>query len=349
MSSLQIKMNFLLLLFLTLLLFPQLAESQGYTFSSCSTDQGCVGSRTCRDVPTELSQPCDYNSYVINCLCIPPTINDLICTESSKCDQGEVCTDLLKNLLNDATIPDGLCVDKSQLPYLETPKKCETDLDCAPVGVCITISSFSYCGASMSALSNSTTEETTMPELATLEPSLIAEETTLPELATLQPGLIAEETTLPGLETFEPSLTAEETTMPELATLEPVENDSESMLPQSSTEGGDACIAVHSLKHLPITSLKYLNHRMATVLCDENHSCATPGHMIMFRGDAMMMKSYCHIVGCKKITMAVNSPRYERRLRVPSNTVHLSFLAFAARYGTRTEERMFQTAVRVGL
>eukprot|EP00178_Gracilaria_changii_P025519 TRINITY_DN78611_c0_g1_i1.p1 TRINITY_DN78611_c0_g1~~TRINITY_DN78611_c0_g1_i1.p1 ORF type:complete len:333 (+),score=45.94 TRINITY_DN78611_c0_g1_i1:226-1224(+) len=109
------------------------------------------------------------------------------------------------------------------------------------------------------------------------------------------------------------------------------------------------CIAVHSLQHFSEKELIYGSHRVARVLCDSKQSCATHGHVVVYRGRAMMMHSYCQLTGCVERIMQVNSPRYVRALRVPSLTEDLQFTAFAARYRSVLEERVLSSAVRVGL
>lgn len=109
------------------------------------------------------------------------------------------------------------------------------------------------------------------------------------------------------------------------------------------------CIAVHSLKHLSREDLVYEQDVSAIVLCDDKNSCATPGHIVHYKGRAMMMKTYCEDVGCTETVMKVNSPKYQKALRVASNSQHLSFTSFAARYETRFEESMLRTAVHMGL
>lgn len=110
------------------------------------------------------------------------------------------------------------------------------------------------------------------------------------------------------------------------------------------------CVDARALAHLPRDALVYEEHRKARVLCDVRGACATAGHMVRFEGRAMMMRSYCAVVGgCVERVMRVNSPRYRRGLVVKSRTEGLVFTAFAARYGTKVEEGVLATAVHVGL
>ena len=111
----------------------------------------------------------------------------------------------------------------------------------------------------------------------------------------------------------------------------------------------EICIAVHMLQHLPASSLLYPKHRLARVLCDSANTCATPGHMVVYHGEAMMMRSYCDFVKCEKRIMRVNSPLYRRGLIVESESEGLVLTAFAARWESGVEERMLKIAIRAGL
>ncbi|CAN8068848.1 unnamed protein product [Agarophyton chilense] len=109
------------------------------------------------------------------------------------------------------------------------------------------------------------------------------------------------------------------------------------------------CVDADALEHLPPNALLYTEHRLARVLCDPFASCATPGHMVSFRGVPMMMMSYCRITRCTKQQMFVNSPRYKPAIRIPTRSPHLQFTALAARYSTPFEEYIMSTALRIGL
>ncbi|CAN8064314.1 unnamed protein product [Agarophyton chilense] len=109
------------------------------------------------------------------------------------------------------------------------------------------------------------------------------------------------------------------------------------------------CIDANALSHLHVNDLVYKTHRIARVLCDGHQSCATPGHMVVFNGRAMMMRTYCDLVSCDQRIMQVNSPRFKPSIRIPSSTDGLHFTAFAARYQTRMEEIALTTVVHAGL
>ena len=109
------------------------------------------------------------------------------------------------------------------------------------------------------------------------------------------------------------------------------------------------CIASHSLGHISREELVFEKDTIAHVLCDLNGSCATPGHMVRYKGRGMMMKSYCQLTSCVRKVMKVNSPRYRRGLTVPSHSDDLVFTALAARFQSRAEEGVLSAAVRIGL
>lgn len=109
------------------------------------------------------------------------------------------------------------------------------------------------------------------------------------------------------------------------------------------------CFDARALAHMKPEELVFEKHNMGKVLCDRNNSCATAGHMVDFKGRVMMMRTYCKLVPCEQRMLAVNSPRFRRRLRVSSNTEGLLYTAFAARFATRGEEMALSTLSRLGL
>lgn len=127
--------------------------------------------------------------------------------------------------------------------------------------------------------------------------------------------------------------------------------------PQGDSGGNDSssrvsdtgCVDATALRHFQHQQLTLDKHIRAKVFCDSFGSCATPGHMVMSEGKAMMMRSYCGLVECTSEVMLVNSPRWDRALRVKSKTEALEYTAFAARWESKAEEHVLRTAVRVGM
>ena len=122
---------------------------------------------------------------------------------------------------------------------------------------------------------------------------------------------------------------------------------------EGTNETGDdtsepVCIDASMLTNFASHELVFEKHVLAHVLCDMAGSCATRGHMVIHKEKAMMMKSYCEIVGCDEKIMMVNSPRYQRGLKVKSKSEDMHFTAFAARYETRGEEMVLSVAARYG-
>lgn len=112
----------------------------------------------------------------------------------------------------------------------------------------------------------------------------------------------------------------------------------------------EVCVDANLLSHLPVHELVYKSHRRASVLCDKTGSCATPGHIVVFNGRAMMMSSYCNKVGdCQRRVMNVNSPKMNRKVRLATKTDGLHFTALASRYQTVLEERFLSTLIHMSM
>lgn len=122
-------------------------------------------------------------------------------------------------------------------------------------------------------------------------------------------------------------------------------------IPSSNIEevSSDSCIDASVLNKFGMRKV-FGNDRRASVLCDFNGSCATHNHMVDWNGKTMSMKSYCqHFSTCDKRVIFVNSPRFQRAFRVQSKTIGLLYTAFAARYGSRFEEYILSTVLRLGI
>lgn len=117
----------------------------------------------------------------------------------------------------------------------------------------------------------------------------------------------------------------------------------------SDETGSEVCVDARALTHLRREELVFEKDSIARVLCDSDGSCATKGHMVIFRGQAMIMGGYCAMVGCSVHVMRVNSPRYRLGARLTSRTERLQYTALAARYATRAEEMVLQSVIRAGM
>lgn len=132
-------------------------------------------------------------------------------------------------------------------------------------------------------------------------------------------------------------------------TAEPSADASPDASPATSEPAEAVCIDAALLSHLPPSGLSFRTHRLARVWCDARGSCATGGHMVVWRGRVMMMRSYCGEVGCERAVRRVNSPRYRRGARVSSRSPGLVFMTLAARFESTLEELVIKAAVSVGL
>lgn len=120
---------------------------------------------------------------------------------------------------------------------------------------------------------------------------------------------------------------------------------------QEPTDAPGVCIAADALVGLDALDMVFAENRRAGVLCDQFDSCATPGHMVEFRGRAMGMKDYCAKDGihCVKRTKLVNSPKMKMGLRIQSKSTHLMFTAFSASKETWLETRILAALLRLGV
>ena len=110
------------------------------------------------------------------------------------------------------------------------------------------------------------------------------------------------------------------------------------------------CIAIDMISHLGGTNLVYSTHRRSSALCDQHENCATPGHMLIYRSEPMMMKSYCSkYATCRRKVKWVNSPRMSLGVRFKSRSVNIVFTAFSATNQHWTEEWILSSIVYFGL
>lgn len=122
-----------------------------------------------------------------------------------------------------------------------------------------------------------------------------------------------------------------------------------SATPEQSQETSEVCVDDEALSTLSQQEKVYKKARLASVLCDENGSCATAGHIIIWNGVMMTMKSYCRQFGvCHRQVKWVNSPRMKKGLRLVSRTHRLQYTAFAARYETTMESLILFLLLQLG-
>lgn len=115
-------------------------------------------------------------------------------------------------------------------------------------------------------------------------------------------------------------------------------------------EEEEGCIDIEALNGLPSDVLIYKRAKRASVLCNKNRSCATPGHMVLWDKKPMTMRSYCSQWSvCKKVEKWVNSPCMLSGVRIESRTKLLQYTAFASRFETWLEHTIFSALLRAGL
>lgn len=121
-----------------------------------------------------------------------------------------------------------------------------------------------------------------------------------------------------------------------------------SPIPDSPSPSPAPCIAVDALGDMSAEDLVFSEHVRASVLCDRWNNCATPGHIVLFHNKAMMMRSYCALIGCTRSVKFVNSPRMQRGRRVNSKVRHLQFSTLSARHESVIEEAVLGVLLLFG-
>lgn len=120
----------------------------------------------------------------------------------------------------------------------------------------------------------------------------------------------------------------------------------------STTKGSSpssSCISVDALSDIKNEDMVFSTHAQATVLCDEQNNCATPGHIVVWKNIPMMMKTYCSSMKCRRSVKLVNSPRMKQGLRVTSNHPDFHYTALSARFETVVEEHVLRGLILIGM
>lgn len=304
----------LLLIFLLLELLlctgqsDSLAAHRGYTADRCKTSAECRSGRTCRHVVSSRSVECTATSFSLTCECLPQA--SLVPCSGFDCGTGEICSNQVQ-AADRAT--RGVCISAAfakSLPQLNpnivvdtnpvnsqsTPAEtnvtgktlfpCTTPSQCADGRLCYNTNVRMACASRSIGISL----------LCVCVPngsfrSCQGKDCEDGEICSNQVG--------------------EEGRLENGACIsQQVAEAVAEQLPGVAIVRHGACIDAEALRHLPREALVYDEDRSAMVLCDGNQSCATPGHMVRYRGRAMMMANYCQIVGCEERVKRVNSPRY---------------------------------------
>lgn len=291
----------------------------GLTLDGCKEDFDCEGLRLCYGVANGGVELCKGSK---DCFCRPVQLE--MCQTSTDCINGEVCVE------TDA-IRETICVSKDKEEQFSNIN----EVSGTPSGPSAT----PYQTSEMATSSTPSANPSASPEASPVSrPSMNPTTGPADSTASTSPssGASLAASSAPGSSQFVQAtpLTTPSQPPEELGT--PVPSDS-------------ACVDARALAHMDSADLVYCRHQRTTVLCDANESCATPGHIVKFKGKAMMMVTFCHMVGCEKRSMHVNSPRYKRGVLINSSTVGLQYTAFAARYGSRLEEVVISVVVRMGM
>lgn len=354
----------------------------GRNFSPCRNDSYCSGSRECLTLVSRSAPGKCVDGFY--CGCVPRGEASWRCAPDGLCDVNETCMPM-----PDFFPPDRVCVDNSQVATLENQLQCTSDRDCLRLNqTCLKFFDGSgFCAAKLGpelsgvlapgeTVHSETEQASGDVEAAPLEtpissaiqvedsvrihpsPGLLFDDNEIDEMLVASSDASSEM----EIDTDQISSSAEHTTPDDPLNNGNQQNtesgigaetdESQFQLPQASEEPVDkSCIAVHHLKEeRSRNALLYNRDVLARVLCDENESCATPGHMVTYRKRAMMMRSYCKLVGkCTERYLKVNGVKYERGKRVESRSAELSFSAFAARFESKLEELVLKTAVHMGL
>eukprot|EP00178_Gracilaria_changii_P021912 TRINITY_DN6490_c0_g1_i1.p2 TRINITY_DN6490_c0_g1~~TRINITY_DN6490_c0_g1_i1.p2 ORF type:complete len:415 (-),score=48.91 TRINITY_DN6490_c0_g1_i1:972-2216(-) len=286
----------------------------GFTGDLCSNDADCQGSRKCRPQSHPLRHMLSCGPEYVACSCHPDTIT--LCEKPVDDEWSE------GNAVEEANneCPDGeVCQSTQGLAVCFTAKLSLNRIR-QEVAKGVPDASVLNCPGTL---------------MDNITETVSAENITKPVLAENMTDPVSEQhlTDTPAESSAEPS----------------VENDAQPVSMENGAEEDEVCIAVKSLTNFKQHELLYSKPRIARVLCDSNESCATPGHIVLYNDELMMMKTYCKLRGCSSKLMYVNSPRFRRGIRVESNTECLSFTALAARYQSGTEERLLSLGVRMGL
>lgn len=344
-------------------------SAAGKTMQICSEDFECKGDRVCSSAEKDFiveRKKCSkaiFNQF--KCLCLPPTVKS--CTLNADCEAGEVCGRLSwlkeKHVLcvsadmelwhsiesvSDDVPPEPADVTPSATnkPSPQPSQAPDVDMSHSPEPESSRFPDVE--GTSMDADLMDPSPGVEMKQPTDMELTA-TEEASVEVISSGEPdtGIIpSKEPSVEITPSEDPNIPGDPSTQIETTSPSPEVQD----IAQSPSATEDPiCVDARALSHLHPGELVFKKHSMARVLCDQHENCATEGHIVIFKEKAMMMRSYCLTVGCSERTIPVNSPRYQRGLRVATNTEGLYFTAFAARYATRFEEAAVQVAVRAGL
>lgn len=339
--------------------------SIGLTMDYCSESRYCEEPRTCQVLINGVLKSCAGRS---GCRCVPPQLQ--ACTAHRQCPFGELCATKSTSGSRKATCYSEKYASNSSelvpLPRKLTLDPCVTGKDCQTPRTCWAINSnnepklclsrpacycapevYKRCRTSQSCVDGEVcVRDTTATVRRSDNPYCVsrAYANQNKDVAVVDSSGTSVQTSTPGNGQTAPPANGQTPT----PAAKPGLGDSGTSLGQQASDDA-ICIDAKALGRFDKEELLFKTHQQAKVLCDKHASCATPGHIVMFRGKGMMMKSYCKLTSCKERIMMVNSPKYRRSFFVSSMTTGLQYTSLAARYETRGEELLLAALIRVGL
>lgn len=304
---------------------PTVLPTDGWTGDLCKQDRDCKKGNVVRRCRHYLERPdvgpCNGRDF---CVCKPPFED--VCGTDSDCVSGEVCVQVKDTL----PVVPGECISEKLLE-LEI-----YDPIYSRVQLITPLPSEPSLGPSLDLMPSLTPDTSLSPPSMTTSPSNTGTANRSPSSsaspsASWSPTVSSSQS--PVVPSEEPSSTAVATN-----DLVPIESPDASI-----------CVDADALAHLPPTQLVYAEARRAVVLCDEQGSCATSGHIVHWLAVPMMMQTYCErYATCTRRIKHVNSPRMRRRLRIPTRTDGLEFTPLAARFATTVEEAILRQILWFG-
>lgn len=331
---------------------------EGLTMSDCSKSRDCEPPRLCTRKVNNIVKDCAGRH---DCRCRSPRMQN--CTAHHQCPFGEVC----------ATVKDkgvSLCLSEKfvynsseliPLPRKLTFDPCVTGKDCEKPRKCMVFNSdndLKFCRSRSGCFCVPDRLKKCRQHQNCMSGEVCVRDTRIERRWSDDPycvsrtyaGQIKEVELVDGSDGPVQTPTPTGKPVPTDSDLSPVIQPAVST-PSSPALASDnrVCIDVQALHGFKRRELVFETHQQARVLCDKYGSCATPGHVVLFHGRGMMMRSYCDLTSCEERVMMVNSPKYRRRLFVSSSTTGLQYTSLAARYETRGEEMLLTALIRVGI
>lgn len=358
---------------------PPVYPANGLSLDYCRVDENCADSYNCVTVIDSKTVPCNETSS--SCFCSFPVRN--VCSSSSECRQGERCYGYTNENLN---IDNQVCWScRVQLEetdsYIDADpatcdgvwlggytgdicssiyKECSSGRTCTEfqengtVGFCSFGTDPCFCWPT------DLTPCTTSRDCDPGERCAINEKN---QTACFSCDRVENDRNFASIDAVATCATPDPKISPSISpTASPTSSTSSTPAPSPSPSPFElpsaptlpplrsACISMIHLVDIAQDDLVYKDSVRASVLCDRRNSCATPGHMVTYRRQPMMMATYCSkYAKCSTRTAIVNSPRMRQALRISSHTEDLYFTALSARYETLFEEFLIQALIFVGI